>query len=265
MIAGYLTRSFGNQAMALNRQQLDITDIKQFKKILASHKITAVINAAGSATGKNMLAINAHAPAAMAKLCGESNIPFIFLSSARVFDGEKKTPYMETDPPHPVDEYGQSKLTGETLITNTLQGAQYYIIRLPMVLGKREKNPNTQIISRLLQLAQKETAICVADDVFHSPLHAQDAAEMIKRHLLANIPAGLYHYTGRSIVSLADLVTFFFAGLKLNCSVKPVPHKYFETEGAFPRNLTLESEKIEPARNWKTATQILIQEHIAQL
>ena len=40
----------------------------------------------------------------------------IYISTAGVFDGEKKTPYIEFDAPNPLNIYGKSKLEGEKIV-----------------------------------------------------------------------------------------------------------------------------------------------------
>ncbi len=45
-----------------------------------------------------------------AQACGAR---VVYLSTDYVFDGEKKEAYVESDPPHPLNVYGQTKLKGE--------------------------------------------------------------------------------------------------------------------------------------------------------
>ena len=57
--------------------------------------------------------INAHAVRQMAEICAENGARMIHFSTDYVFDGEKKTPYLESDEAKPVSIYGKSKLMGE--------------------------------------------------------------------------------------------------------------------------------------------------------
>ena len=63
------------------------------------------------------MAVNAHAPAAMAEACAARGARFLHVSTDYVFGGDAPapTPLTETDPPAPVNVYGLSKLFGETL------------------------------------------------------------------------------------------------------------------------------------------------------
>ena len=40
----------------------------------------------------------------------------IYISTDYVFDGSKGSPYIETDPAHPINMYGISKLSGEHMV-----------------------------------------------------------------------------------------------------------------------------------------------------
>ena len=49
----------------------------------------------------------------MARWAAARSVPFVNFSSDYVFDGTKRTPYVESDEPNPINTYGNSKLAGE--------------------------------------------------------------------------------------------------------------------------------------------------------
>ncbi len=64
--------------------------------------------------------INAAGPRNIAEIAKNKGAKLIHLSTDYVFDGTKTGAYVETDPPHPLGVYGQSKYQGEVNIAETL-------------------------------------------------------------------------------------------------------------------------------------------------
>src|SRR5690606_20755647 len=60
--------------------------------------------------------INAEAVKTIAEICKEYNVVLLHISTDYVFDGKKKSPYLETDITNPINVYGASKLKGEEYI-----------------------------------------------------------------------------------------------------------------------------------------------------
>ncbi len=63
--------------------------------------------------------------------------PLISISTSYVFDGMKAAPYVEADPPHPTNVYGQTKLEGETI---TLSYARGFVVRTGNLFGPGREN-----------------------------------------------------------------------------------------------------------------------------
>jgi dTDP-4-dehydrorhamnose reductase len=90
----------------------------------------------------------------------------VHYSTDYVFDGEKRTPYGETDLTNPLNEYGRSKLAGEQAILAS--GCRCLILRASWVYALRGKN-------FFLTIAKKATAgdvLRVVDDQVGVPTTA---------------------------------------------------------------------------------------------
>lgn len=224
MLAGYFSEFLGNKVLALGKEELDIADSDRFEKILCQEKIECVINAAGLSTAerRELFDINAFYPAALARISVSKNIPFVYLSSARVFDGRSRTSYTEKKLPNPVDDYGLSKYLGEKLIQLEQKKNLVYIFRLPMVLGVRSRNKDAQVVNRLLRQAQKTGSVSVASDVFHSPVYAASTVRMIYKLLNSKNARGLYHISHGQAVSLYDLIDKIIQLLDIKATVSSV-------------------------------------------
>jgi dTDP-4-dehydrorhamnose reductase len=78
----------------------------------------------------------------VAKFCREIDAKLIHFSTDYVFDGMKAEGYSEGDAVAPINVYGESKLAGEKLITESME--KYYIVRTSWLFGKNGKNFVTQ-------------------------------------------------------------------------------------------------------------------------
>src|SRR5688572_20344730 len=106
--------------MALDRGQLDLSDLSAVQQTLNELKPNLIINASAytnvdRAENEPELAmkVNALAPAIMAEMSRKLGAALIHYSTDYVFDGRAKTPYTENDPTNPLNMYGKSKLIGE--------------------------------------------------------------------------------------------------------------------------------------------------------
>lgn len=197
----------------LSRQDADINDTVVFEKIVADNGVTTIINAAAytavdQAESEPELAkrINEDGPAALAKLCSRFDIPLLHVSTDYVFDGNKKTPYLETDQTNPAGVYGQTKLNGELAVQRHCP--KHIILRTAWVFSEYGNN----FMKTMLRLAKERDTLGVVADQFGCPTYAGDIAKALisiaqqlhnteqnKSGLQAHY--GVYHYAGNEAVS----------------------------------------------------------------
>ena len=108
---------------AFDRRGLDLLDLRSIRSTIAEVKPDIVINAAAytavdRAEREKELAfdVNARAVEELARQAKSIDAMLIHFSTDYVFDGEKRTPYVESDAPAPLSVYGHSKLEGERAI-----------------------------------------------------------------------------------------------------------------------------------------------------
>ncbi|MEL6249361.1 MAG: NAD(P)-dependent oxidoreductase [Cyanobacteria bacterium J06648_16] len=77
-------------------------------------------------------AINVAATEHLARCCAAAQIPLVFTSSNVVFDGQSP-PYQESDPPCPVNLYGEQKAEAEQRLRAAYPAA--IVCRLPLMFG----------------------------------------------------------------------------------------------------------------------------------
>jgi dTDP-4-dehydrorhamnose reductase len=191
------------EVIAPRRSELDITDTAAIARTVAADSWNAVINAAAytnvdraESEQTTAFAINAKAPAMLARETARRGIPLIHISTDYVFDGRKQAPYVETDATAPLNVYGQSKLAGEQEVA--LANPRHVILRTSWVYSPYGQN----FVRTILRLAGEREQLTIVDDQRGCPTAARDVAKACQRIALAcasqpeHAPYGIYHYSG---------------------------------------------------------------------
>ncbi|MGB2630276.1 MAG: dTDP-4-dehydrorhamnose reductase [Candidatus Omnitrophota bacterium] len=118
--------------------------------------------------------VNTSGTKILGRLAKSKNIPFIFISTDFVFDGEKDTPYEEEDPGNPLSVYGKTKWEAEEFIRQELDN--YMILRTSWLYGKNGKN----FVDTIIGKARKERHLKVVNDQVGGPTYAKDVAKILK-------------------------------------------------------------------------------------
>ena len=114
----------------------------------------------------------------VARICSELNALCVYISTDYVYEGIKKTPYLETDIPSPINIYGTTKLAGENLTTQACENS--LIIRLSSLFGKAgSKGKGGNFIETILNKARSEKILQVVNDIHISPTYTKDASMII--------------------------------------------------------------------------------------
>lgn len=138
--------SSGDEVIAWDRGEIDITDYELIIKKISDVKPKLVINAAAynsvdkceTSDQEYDLAkkINIDGPKFLAEACLKISATLIHYSTNYVFAGEKKLGYKETDEPKPINRYGKSKFHGEKRILELSgRGLKWYLIRTSKLFG----------------------------------------------------------------------------------------------------------------------------------
>jgi dTDP-4-dehydrorhamnose reductase len=191
----------------VGRTECDLSNADAIAELLNRIKPDLLINAAAyTAVDKAesevdlAYAINAKAPEVMAMYVKRHGATFLHYSTDYVFDGSKKTPYIESDIRNPLGIYGKSKAAGEEAIEETFvnlsanSSAQYAIFRTSWVYGD-----GGNFIRTILRLAKERETLKVIADQYGVPTSATWLAEVSlslvlnEEHQLESFPSGIYH------------------------------------------------------------------------
>lgn len=137
--------------------------------------------------------VNALGAEHAAQAAREVGAYFIHISTDYVFDGSKGAPYVETDPPAPLNVYARSKLEGERLALAAWEKTA--VLRTSGLYGKNPcRGKGLNFVQLMLKLAGEGKAIRVVDHEILTPTSTTEVARQIVA--LAGRPLyGLCHAT----------------------------------------------------------------------
>ena len=175
----------------------------------------------------------------------------LHFSSAYVFDGESDRPYVETDPPNPVNAYGRSKLAGEEAIAAS--GCRHIILRLSWIHSLHGRN----FLTAILRLAPERRELPVVDDQIGSPTWARTVAmvapQILKSHRSDAGPTGIFHLSASGAVSRSGFAEKIIATAARGgarsawASVRPVPSSDYPLPARRPRYCLLDNTRARSA------------------
>lgn len=244
--------SRGFAVQRFDRQGLDITEGAAVENALAKADPRVVINAAAYnqvdvAEREPLAAFQANALAVrnIAMACRQIDARLVHFSTDYVFDGAKGSPYLETDPTHPLGAYAVSKLAGELYAQAYIDDA--LIIRTSGVYGPAGVfTPRGNFVELMLRLAHGGAPIRVVEDHVASPTYAPALADRTAR-LVEQGAAGLFHIGGGEAISWYEYAARIFELAGLQPELVPTNEREYRTAARRPKFSALSNSKMEAA------------------
>jgi dTDP-4-dehydrorhamnose reductase len=235
--------------IALSSKDFDFKDdlnLSDFLKTLKPFDI--IINAmamsnTGLCEGEEVLAdkLNHQAVKKMANFCEQEKITFFHFSTDYIFDGTKKTGYVEEDKTNPLSVYGKSKLAGEQALIQSCK--KHFIFRVSSLYGSVLNGNN--FVNTMLKLSQEKDELKIVNDQFMGPTHTRDIAKAVHYFIINNIQDyGIYHCSDRGVCSWHEFTLEIMRSIGCDISVIPVSHTEFPSKLERPAYSELDNEKL---------------------
>jgi dTDP-4-dehydrorhamnose reductase len=161
------------------------------------------------------------------------NAMVVYVSTAGVFDGVKKTPYTEFDQPHPINIYGSSKYQGELLVRELAR--HHFIVRAGWMIGGGPGRDHKFVSKILDQIRAGRKEIACVTDKAGTPTYAPYFSDILYR-LVATGDFGLYHLVCKGTTTRLGVAKEILEILDCkNVTLKPVDSTYFAKEFPTPR------------------------------
>ncbi|RYU61823.1 dTDP-4-dehydrorhamnose reductase [Aliivibrio finisterrensis] len=258
-----LTAQLVNKAstivLALDRDQLDITNQDAVNAIADDFQPTIIINAAAhTAVDKAedevdlSYTINRDGPSYLAQAAQRVGAAMLHISTDYVFEGNKIGEYDERDVTHPQGVYGESKLAGEIAVAKACD--KHIILRTAWVFGENGNN----FVKTMLQLGATRDALNIVGDQFGGPTYAGDIANALitiaeRISQGDTVDYGVYHYSGFPHVSWYEFADAIFDTAKeqgvitTKPSLTSITTDQYPTPAKRPSNSCLNINKITDA------------------
>ena len=185
------------QFVFVSKEELDIENSDLLLDFFSKNSFTHCINTAAytnvenaESEPKKAFAINAEAVKNLATVCKENNVALLHVSTDYVFDGKKKSPYLETDTTNPINVYGASKLKGEKNIKEIC--TKYFIFRTSWLYSQYGHN----FLKTILRYAEEGKPLTITTEQTGTPTNANDLAKALLQVIAQDSTNyGVYHYS----------------------------------------------------------------------
>jgi dTDP-4-dehydrorhamnose reductase len=181
----------------VSKEELDIQEEDSLRKFFKKNNFSHCINTAAytnvekaESESEKAFAINAEAVKNLASICKDNDVVLLHVSTDYVFDGKKKTPYLETDPTNPINIYGASKLKGEKNIKEIC--TKYFIFRSSWLYSQYGHN----FLKTILRYAEEGKSLTITTEQTGTPTNANDLTKALLQVIAQDSTNyGVYHYS----------------------------------------------------------------------
>ena len=242
-------------AVATDHATLDLADAESIRRTVRAAQPDVIVNAAAyTAVDKAetepdlALRINGAAVGVLAEEAKRANALLVHYSTDYIFDGTKRSPYVETDPPKPVSVYGRTKLEGETRVRAA--GCRHLILRTAWVYGR-----GGNFVRAILRQAEKGAPLRVVNDQIGAPTWARDIAR-VTRDLVDQKAEGTFNVSAAGSSSWYEVALEILRLVGRKVDVTPVGTAEYGAKAARPAYSVLDNGKLRasgvtPIGDWR--------------
>jgi dTDP-4-dehydrorhamnose reductase len=225
----------GDEVVALTRADWDVTqpptsELRQREPDLVLHTAAWTNVDGAEADPQSAAAVNIAGTANAASL----KAPLVTYSTDYVFDGRKRSPYVESDGPNPASAYGRTKLHGEAAA-----GPRAWVVRTSWLFGATGHN----FLRTMLRLAEEHEEVAVVDDQRGCPTYVGHLAGATHTLVDGELPRGLWHLAADGECTWADFAEAIFEEAGLETRVRRITTAELERPAARPAYSVLRSER----------------------
>lgn len=256
---------------ALSHAHCDIGDEKTVRDTLQRLRPGVVINAAAyTAVDKaeyepgldKAYRTNALGPRFLANVSHSLGAWLVHYSTDYVFNGHKRTPYIETDRVGALNMYGWTKHHGEEAILRRPLTA--FVLRTSWLYDREGAN----FVATIRRIAEGGGPLRVVNDQWGCPTSTQALAEATKAlltHRYADQSKGLYHASCGGAATWYELALAVLEVLGISADIVPITTAEYRTAAKRPLYSVLSCRRLEQSFGivlppWKKALEAALRE-----
>jgi dTDP-4-dehydrorhamnose reductase len=239
----------GHEVISFSRKDFDVTDHARARQVITKAVPEMIVNLTAyhrvdDCEAKPDLAYNVNVLGALnlVRVANDLHAKVVQLSTDYVFDGNKSTPYVESDEAMPLSIYGNSRLAGEYLVRS--QARHFVLIRTCGLYGRAgSQGKGGNFVETMLKKARNHEAIQVVNDQTVTPTATADLARQLA--LLLNSPhEGLFHVTNEGACTWYEFAAAVFEIAGVSANLTPTTSAAYKTPARRPRYSVLENRRL---------------------
>lgn len=189
-------------------------------------------------------------------IANDLNIPIVYISTAGIFDGEKKE-YNDWDIPNPLCHYAKSKYEGEKFVSKFAKKS--LVCRAGWMMGGGFKKDKKFVNKIIKQIKNNKKELFIVNDKLGTPTYTHDFVKNLDL-ILQNNYWGIYNLVCQDVSSRLEVAkeVINILNLEKKISIKEVSSEYFKKDYFVKRpsserllNTKLRLRNMEIMRNWK--------------
>ena len=227
--------------------ELDICNAAAVEGFIAANGIGTIVNCAAYTNveaaeddAERCFAVNATGVKTLAEAALKTDAALIQISTDYVFDGNRRTPYRESDTPAPLNVYGARKLEGERAMIKS--GCRGVSVRTAWLYSPFGKN----FMKTMATLGSQRDVVNVVCDQIGCPTAADSLAGAIVRIIdnIGNRRGEIYHYTGCGETSWSVFAAAIMHCAGNSCRVVDIKSDGYPQKATRPAYSYLDCSKI---------------------